>query len=218
MNVFDKKYIAKLTEKGSKFIAYGRPINDEDEATAFLDAIKKEHHKATHHCPAYRLCEAKLNSSGENSQVDVQVSEYSNDDGEPSGTAGLPILNALKSATLVQSMIVVVRYFGGTKLGTSGLIDAYGSAAQQLIEKAKLSPLSVVQELRLTYPYDQQSEIDQFKHRFKIVDIDSEYLEKVTLTIGITLDQREALLSYLDGKQHLGLEYQLLNPTLRSIS
>jgi uncharacterized YigZ family protein len=208
----------KLTFKGSKFIAYGTPISNSQETDIFQEKIKSEHLKATHHCPAYRQCKANLNSNTSDSQVEINISEYSNDDGEPSGTAGLPILNALRSFELVQSAIVVVRYFGGTKLGTSGLIDAYGSTARTLIEQSKTVPIHVLQQIQLSYPYALQNEIDQLKHRFPITEMDATYLEDVTLELGVKLEQRSDFITYLDKKKHLGWSYQIKEPILESLS
>ena len=101
-----------LKEKGSKFLGFAYPVNDEKELKKSLDALKAEHPKATHHCYAYRL-----GLNGENYRA--------NDDGEPSGSAGLPIYNQLLANELTNILLVVVRYYGGTKLGVSGLVKAY---------------------------------------------------------------------------------------------
>ena len=105
--------------KRSVFIANVSVCHDEEEARAFLNAITSQHRDATHNCRAYIL------SGGE---------EYSSDDGEPSGTAGKPILNAIKRSGLVNVIVIVTRYFGGVKLGVRGLIDAYGDTAAKALE------------------------------------------------------------------------------------
>lgn len=112
-------------DKGSKFIAYIYPILAETEIKAILQQLKAEHPKARHHCWAYRL--------------GMDTSNYRiNDDGEPSGTAGRPILNSLLSAELTNVFVVVVRYFGGTLLGVPGLINAYKSATIAAIENSNI--------------------------------------------------------------------------------
>ncbi len=112
-------------DKGSKFIAYIYPISAETEIKAILQQLKAEHPKARHHCWAYRL--------------GMDTSNYRiNDDGEPSGTAGRPILNSLLSSELTNIFVVVVRYFGGTLLGVPGLINAYKSATIATIENSNI--------------------------------------------------------------------------------
>lgn len=110
-------------DKGSRFIAYAYPVSSESEVKPLVDALKKEHHAAKHHCFAYRL-----GPSGEVFRT--------NDDGEPSGTAGKPILAAIDSAGLSDVLVVVVRYFGGILLGVPGLIQAYRTAAADALNNA----------------------------------------------------------------------------------
>ena len=111
-------------EKSSKFLAYAYPVESEEEIRTLLDALRKKYYDATHHCYAWRL-----GPHGETFRT--------NDDGEPSGTAGKPILGQLLSNELVNCLIVVVRYFGGTKLGVSGLIGAYRSRRPKRSERPK---------------------------------------------------------------------------------
>ena len=116
---------AEFKEKASKFIAYAFPVTDADTFYAHLEKLKKEHFKANHHCYAFRL--------------GMDTNQFrANDDGEPSGTAGRPILGQIDSFGLTDVGIVVVRYFGGTKLGTSGLIQAYKAAAAMVLEAAQI--------------------------------------------------------------------------------
>jgi len=129
-------------EKGSRFLAFGYPIDSEEEALAIVKNIKDKYHDARHHCWAYRL--------GLNGDV-YRV----NDDGEPSGTAGRPIHGSLLSSKLTDVVFVVVRYFGGIKLGTSGLIDAYKAATKDAIDNAKIVEKQVMKELSFTFPYEQ---------------------------------------------------------------
>lgn len=127
-------------DKGSKFIAFAYPVQSEAEVKPLLLKLKAEHTKANHFCYAYRIT------------PDRNVFRI-NDDGEPSGTAGRPILNALLSADLTNILIVVVRYFGGTLLGVPGLIHAYRSAANEALTVAEVTEKTVndVYEIRFDY-------------------------------------------------------------------
>ncbi|MBO4370405.1 MAG: YigZ family protein [Paludibacteraceae bacterium] len=110
-------------EKGSKFLAFALPFDNVDELKAILNQYKKEHHKAKHICFAYRI-----GAKGENFRA--------NDNGEPPGTAGRPILRQIEAANLTNILVVVVRYFGGTLLGTGGLCNAYKTAANEAVTEA----------------------------------------------------------------------------------
>lgn len=125
-------------EKGSKFIGYAFPVSSEAEIKDHIAQLKKEHHSARHWCYAYRLgADKKLFRA--------------NDDGEPSGTAGKPILNQLIAADLTDTLIVVVRYFGGTLLGTSGLITAYKSAAAAALANVKIKEKYITENYLVTF-------------------------------------------------------------------
>ncbi len=136
----DKAAFAEFKDKGSRFIAYAYPITKGDDFKKHLQVLKKEHPKAVHHCFAYRL------------GLDGNTFRVS-DDGEPSSTAGKPILNVIDSNELTNVLIIVVRYFGGTLLGVSGLITAYKSAtamALQVIPFVK-KPVEINYELQFDY-------------------------------------------------------------------
>jgi uncharacterized YigZ family protein len=127
-------------EKGSKFLAFAFPVEDEEEAKNKLDNLRKEYHDARHHCFAWVMgSEAKTIRA--------------NDDGEPSNSAGKPILGQINSFRLTNVMIVVVRYFGGTLLGVGGLINAYRSAARDALQQAKIKKeyLHALYELKFQY-------------------------------------------------------------------
>src|SRR5690606_13293262 len=119
-------------EKGSKFIGFAYPINNEEELKNILEKIRAEHPKATHHCYAYRM-----GLSGENYRA--------NDDGEPSGSAGLPIYNQLLANEITNVIVIVVRYYGGTKLGVSGLVKMYKESAKMTLEEAN----TIIKELEI---------------------------------------------------------------------
>jgi uncharacterized YigZ family protein len=133
-------------DRGSKFIGYAYPIHAEEEIKSIIQNLKTEHPKARHHCWAMRL-------SPDRSLFRI------NDDGEPSGTAGRPILNTLLSHDLTQVLVVVVRYFGGTLLGVPGLINAYKTAAQEAINAANIIKKTINDHYRLQFDYLQLNEV-----------------------------------------------------------
>jgi len=138
------QFEAEYKDKGSRFIAYLRNIQDEATFQAFMSDVKSLHFKARHHCYGFRL---------KADEVNPEILERQSDDGEPSGTAGRPILNQLISHELVDTACIVVRYFGGTKLGTSGLIKAYKTAAQFAIEEAEILTLYQTGILHIEFDY-----------------------------------------------------------------
>jgi uncharacterized YigZ family protein len=133
-------------EKGSKFIALAFPVQTEAEVKERLEEVKKEYHDARHHCYAYVL------------GFDKSAHRF-NDDGEPSGTAGRPIFGQLQSYELTNTLIIVVRYFGGTKLGVSGLITAYRSAARDAIESTDIVNLTIKDQYELSFEYPLMNEV-----------------------------------------------------------
>ncbi len=124
----------------STFIGYARPVENEEEALAFIQEIKKKHRDATHNVPAYVL--------GEHNEV-----QRCNDDGEPSGTAGVPVLEVLKKENVRNVAIVVTRYFGGIKLGTGGLVRAYTKGAKVALESAKIITRVLYQTVIISVDY-----------------------------------------------------------------
>jgi uncharacterized YigZ family protein len=127
-------------DKGSKFYGYAFPITSENEISPIIEHLKKEHHKARHWCYAWQLGD--------------DYSQYRiNDDGEPSGSAGLPIYGQIQSKDLTNILVVVVRYFGGTKLGVSGLISAYKKTAQLALEQSDFITKTIDNQYLLTFSY-----------------------------------------------------------------
>ena len=133
-------------ERSSKFLAYIYPVTDEEQIRDRLDALHKRYFDATHHCYAWRL-----GPQGERWRA--------NDDGEPSGTAGKPILGQLLSAGITDCLVVVVRYFGGTKLGVPGLIAAYREAAAEAIAAATVVERTVDRRITVDFPYVAMNDI-----------------------------------------------------------
>lgn len=133
-------------DKGSKFMAFAYPVSSEDEIKGIIQILKKEHFSARHHCYAWRLGHEKLLFRA-------------NDDGEPSSTAGKPILGQIQSFDLTNILVVVVRYFGGTLLGVSGLINAYKNAAHDAILQAEIVEKLVEKQLCIEFDYGVMNEV-----------------------------------------------------------
>ncbi len=176
--------IGEFKEKGSKFIAFAYFVSDEIEIKEKLDLLKKEHFKATHHCYAYRL-----GTDGKNYRA--------NDDGEPSGTAGRPILGQIDSFGLTNLLIVVVRYYGGTKLGTSGLINAYREAAKLALENSIKIEKIIESQIDFSVPYLKMNEVMQFLKQYEIELITNDYSDE---SIHFKVSVRNKLLESLKEK------------------
>jgi uncharacterized YigZ family protein len=168
-------------DKGSKFIAYAFYVIDEDQVKEIIQRIKKEHFSARHHCYAYRI-----GFLGEKYRV--------NDDGEPSGTAGKPIYGQLLSHDLTNVLIVVVRYFGGTLLGVSGLINAYKSAALNVIENSKIIQKIVEIKFELLFDYPIQNSVMRVIKDEQLEVIFSEFEMKCRLHIKIRQNKVEEVI------------------------
>ena len=151
-----------LKEKGSKFIGFAYPVNSESEIKEKLSHLRALHPKATHHCYAYRL-----GPNGENYRA--------NDDGEPSGSAGLPIYNQLLAHQVTNVLLVVIRYYGGTKLGVGGLVKTYKESAKYTLEQAKIITKELESGLEVRFKFSQQNLIFTLLNKYdaKIIDFDA---------------------------------------------
>lgn len=165
-------------DRGSKFYGYARSVVTEQEAQFFLIEIKKAHNKARHHCYAYRLGLDENNFRA-------------NDDGEPSGTAGRPILGQIDSAGLTNVMVIVVRYFGGTKLGTSGLINAYRESTRLAFEEAVRIKKIVEDRILLTFDYALMSEIMNAVKKIDPTIYRQEFTDHGEIEMGIRQSETE---------------------------
>jgi uncharacterized YigZ family protein len=182
----DKTYEYK--NKGSLFIAYPSYIKDVEDAKTWLKEIKTLHPKAVHHCYAYRIDSNQFRSV---------------DDGEPSGSAGRPILNAIDSFQLAHVMIIVVRYFGGTLLGIPGLIQAYKSAALGAIEGNTIITRNITSRYILEYDYSSTSMINKWIKNYEIEPITIENGLFCSMTFDLPLFHIEALQKELSDLPHL---------------
>ena len=192
MYTITQKFQHSFREKGSKFIGYLLPVSSKEHFKNQLKTIQSKYTDASHHCFAWRI-----NPNN--------ITEFSQDDGEPGGTAGPPILNKLKSYKVINCGCIVVRYYGGTNLGISGLIEAYGKSAELCLEKALLKRVIPTQNYEITYPYNQQKEIDRLKNKLDLKEIDAQYTEKVSLIMACRAEQAHAFEKALQKLEHKGL-------------
>lgn len=176
---------ASLRERSSKFLAYAYPVHSEEEIRERLEALRKRYYDATHHCYAWRL-----GPRGESFRA--------NDDGEPSGTAGRPILGQMLSHGITECLIVVVRYFGGTKLGVSGLIAAYKDSAAAVIAAAEITERTVDRTFHVIFPYEAMNDIMRIIKDEQPAVRTQEFGNLCTVTLSIRAGRAEGLL----GKIH----------------
>jgi len=182
-----------LKEKGSKFIGFAFPVNNEQELKAALDKIRNEHPKATHHCYAFRM--------GLNGEF-----YRANDDGEPSGSAGLPIFNQLLAHEITNVLVISVRYYGGTKLGVSGLVKAYKESAKITLEEALIVTRELENEIIIRFNFSQQNTIFTLlsKYEAKIIHFDA--LERAVITARIKIKDRERIMEAFSNMQSVDTE------------
>ena len=186
-----KNETAEIVEKKSKFIANLFHVESVEEAENRIKDIKKKYHDARHNCIAYRVAE------------NGQIIEKSSDDGEPSGTAGGPMLNILQKNNLCNLVIVVTRYFGGILLGTGGLVRAYSQSTQDVIEKSNiiLKQEGYVAILEVEYKDLEKLRYICKKKEIKIIDI--KYLENVSVKLEFKKEEKEVFMS----KENLNFDY-----------
>lgn len=168
----------------SKFIGYAKPVDSEDEAIEFIEQIKKKHWNATHNVPVYII--------GENNEIQ----RYS-DDGEPSGTAGVPILEMLKKEEIKNLVIVVTRYFGGIKLGTGGLVRAYTSAAKLAINEAKVVEKVINIEYLIRMDYTLHGKIQNELINSEYIIKDTIYDDKVNIFVYCKTEESNKFVSMI---------------------
>ncbi|WP_432698265.1 YigZ family protein [Marinobacterium sp. YM272] len=184
--------------KKSRFIATGVPVASEPEMRAFIDSQRRRFPSANHHCSAYVIgAPAKPRAAG------------SDDDGEPSGTAGKPMLNVLMGQEVGDVCVVVTRFFGGIKLGAGGLVRAYGAAVKELLAEWPLEAREPMAALVLRFPYDQQGIIDSLIGRFEASVGGSDYGADVSLNLQLPQRNLDDLTAALDERGHLGVSYKV---------
>jgi len=158
---FSASATARITRKKSRFLADAIPVSSLAQADQELAAVRKQYHDASHHCYAYRMLDGS------------DILSHSDDAGEPSGSAGLPILQQIEAADLLNVLVVVTRYFGGTKLGVGGLVRAYGDAAQEVLDAANIVERRLSIEVSIEFPIEVNSGIMAtiHRHRADVIEI-----------------------------------------------
>lgn len=169
---------AEIVEKKSRFIAHVKPINSESEAIEYIEAVKKKYWDARHNCSAFQIGDKN------------QIQRY-NDDGEPGGTAGMPMLEVLKGKDIKNTIVVVTRYFGGTLLGTGGLVRAYSKAASEGIKSAGLIERILHNELHIKVDYTLSGKVQYEALNGDNIIKDSVYTDKVEYIILCRYDKTE---------------------------
>lgn len=169
-----------LEEKRSRFIARAKPVQTEQEAVDFIQSLKSQHWDASHNCYAYSI------------ENDSLYQRYS-DDGEPQGTAGLPILEVIRKKELQNLVVVVTRYFGGILLGAGGLVRAYAKACLGSIENAGLVLVKPCHELKIPVEYHLSGKIQNMLLNEGFILVETDYTEKVTFTVCTPEEKMEFL-------------------------
>ena len=177
--------------KKSRFICHAKRIYSEEEARDFITAIKKEHYKATHNCSAFII--------GERSEI-----KRTSDDGEPSGTAGVPMLGVLENHNLTNVCVVVTRYFGGIKLGAGGLIRAYAGSVALAVKEIGIIEIKEQVGIAIQMSYAQYQEYSNFLKEHDLIELETNFTEQVDTMIYVDKEEKEnikaALIEFFNGK------------------
>ncbi len=189
----DKSSVAEFKDRGSKFIAYAYPVSTAEDFKQYLQALKKEHPKAVHHCFAYRI-----GTDGNNFRV--------SDDGEPSGSAGRPILGQIDSKEVTNIAVIVVRYFGGSLLGVPGLINAYKTAASLALQVVPIIQKQIEVMYQLQFDYTQMNDVMMVLKQFSCSVISQELQLFCIMKTGIPLNRLDEVLFKLNDIQGLHLD------------
>lgn len=177
--------------KKSRFICHAKRVYSEEEARAFITAIKKEHYKATHNCSAFII--------GERSEI-----KRTSDDGEPSGTAGVPMLGVLENHNLTNVCVVVTRYFGGIKLGAGGLIRAYAGSVALAVKEIGIVEIKEQAGIQIQMSYAQYQEYGNFLKEHNLIELETIFTDQVETIIFVDKEDKEtikaSLIEFFNGK------------------
>ena len=177
--------------KKSRFICHAKRVYSEEEARAFITAIKKEHYKATHNCSAFII--------GERSEI-----KRTSDDGEPSGTAGVPMLGVLENHDLTNVCVVVARYFGGIKLGAGGLIRAYAGSVALAVKEIGIVEIKEQAGIQIQMSYAQYQEYGNFLKEHHLMELETNFTDQVETMIFVDKEDKEntkaSLIDFFNGK------------------
>ena len=172
-------------EKGSKFLGFAYPVKSLEEIKAILDELRKKYYDARHHCYAYMLGQ--------------DADQYrANDDGEPNHSAGDPILGQIRSHNVTNTLVVVVRYFGGTKLGVSGLINAYKIAAAEALDANEIIEEVVKEEVSIRYSYESTNEVLRLVKEFELDILEQEFTADCRMQLAVRQSKYQHLLEKLE--------------------
>ena len=192
-NTIERQGIAEFKERGSRFIAYAFPLPDAASFKARLEEVKKEHPKASHHCFAYRIgTEGNLFRTS--------------DDGEPSGTAGKPILGQIDSKGLTNILIIVVRYFGGTLLGVPGLINAYKTAASLVIQVCPVVSKAIERAYTIQFDYTNMNSVMMVLKQAGCSIINQDIQLFCRINIGVPVNREEEVIYRLKDLRNVEIE------------
>ena len=177
--------------KKSRFICHAKRVYSEEEARTFITSIKKEHYKATHNCSAFII--------GERSEI-----KRTSDDGEPSGTAGVPMLGVLENHDLTNVCVVVTRYFGGIKLGAGGLIRAYAGSVALAVKEIGIVEIKEQAGIQIQMSYAQYQEYGNFLKEHHLMELETNFTDQVETTIFVDKEDKEntkaSLIEFYNGK------------------
>ena len=177
--------------KKSRFICHTKRVYSEEEARDFITNIKKEHYKATHNCSAFII--------GERSEI-----KRTSDDGEPSGTAGIPMLGVLENHNLTNVCVVVTRYFGGIKLGAGGLIRAYAGSVALAVKEIGIIEIKEQAGIAIQMSYAQYQEYSNFLKEYDLMELETNFTDQVDTMIYVDKEEKEnikaALVEFFNGK------------------
>jgi len=189
----EKTAVAEYKDRGSRFIAHAFPMDTKDNFKIQLSAVKNEYPKATHYCFAYRI-----GLDGNNFR--------SGDDGEPAGSAGKPILGQIDSKELTNTLIIVVRYFGGALLGVPGLISAYKTAASLVLQVTPIVQKQVEVNYHLQFDYSMMNDIMMMVKQYNCSILGQELQLFCSMTIGIPVNRAEAILNRLKETRNVEID------------
>jgi uncharacterized YigZ family protein len=197
MKTISREAESAIEIKRSRFIGRSFKAATPDDALAVVKRIRETWHDATHHCWAYRV-----GTTGEQARYD--------NSGEPQGTAGPPILDVLKHNDLTNILIVVTRYYGGTKLGAGGLVRAYAEAAKRVLEASGLTEIRLMKEIRAPLPYNLLPQLESYMAREGFEIAARNFGEHVVLTLRVPLDREADFRSFYTGLVSGKLAYIVL--------
>ena len=177
-NTIEKESQGYFKDKGSKFYSYAFPLQNEEKVKEIIVGLKKKHHGARHYCYAWRL-------GTEN------IRYRANDDGEPSSTAGKPILGQLQSFNVTNILVVVVRYFGGTLLGVSGLINAYKNAANDVVNNAKILNKLIEKKYKISFTYNELNDVMHLLKQNNYYIVSTDFQDSCSLVFTVRKSEAE---------------------------